>query len=178
MTAGSFSGCHPFRIQCLREQLLTEWPGYHRDEYGDDLEDYVAEREADPDDQAVVITSTIDAGRCPRCDELFPADRLPAGSRVTACRCIPVCPACGDHEALVVMPAISWPWPAVHIREQVSGWMQQGKAGPAIFTGETLITDNGVTSVRKRPYPGGWAEFRYDDRADRAEQRGRAGGAP
>jgi len=43
---------------------------------------------------------------------------------------------------------------------------------------ETLITDNGVTSVRKRPYPGGWAEFRYDDRADRAEQRGRAGGAP
>jgi len=118
MTAGSFSGCHPFRNQCLREQLLTEWPGYHRDEYGDDLEDYVAEREADPDDQAVVITSTIDAGRCPRCDELFPADRLPAGSRVTACRCIPVCPACGDHEALVVMPAISWPWPAVHIREQ------------------------------------------------------------
>lgn len=51
--------------------------------------------------------NAINAGRCPRCgDELDP---MPAGSRVTDCRCIPVCTACGNDEPRDNVRLADWP---------------------------------------------------------------------
>jgi hypothetical protein len=83
----SFSGAHPFRPLCLAELL-------------------------DDPDQVYDITAMIDLGHCPRCEERMLPQRpnYPAGSRVTRCRCIPICSACGSHEAFVAIRHPSeWP---------------------------------------------------------------------
>jgi hypothetical protein len=51
------------------------------------------------------VVALIEAERCPRCEgALYPDGRVPAwqpaGSRATACRCIPVCEDCAHAEAL------------------------------------------------------------------------------
>jgi len=42
----------------------------------------------------------IDGGQCARCDTALVEGEIPSGSRVTDCRCIPVCTLCGEIEAL------------------------------------------------------------------------------
>jgi hypothetical protein len=177
----SFSGAHPFRPQCLREKLLAEWPDYYREEYGV-TEAALSYRDsaqalADVDDQAVAIIGLIGEGLCPRCGE---GDlQYPAGSRVTSCRCIPICAACSDHESIPsagVLPAISWPWPAPHIQAQFAEWLGEGVPGILDLPSETLVTEDGAARVVGRPHPGGWLESGYDDAADQAERFGRTGG--
>lgn len=76
----SFSGAHPFRLQCLAEVL--------RIEVGDEN-----------DDLALELVALIDAGRCPRCGRPITEREIASGSRMTSCRCIPVCAACGEDES-------------------------------------------------------------------------------
>jgi len=58
----------------------------------------------------VMVTKTIDDERCPRClDPLPEPPIMPAGSRVTECRCIPICSACGTHEVFSDLGLQNWP---------------------------------------------------------------------
>ena len=46
------------------------------------------------------IVANIERGRCPRCEEPLPQPPdIPAGSRITRCRSIPICSRCGSEEA-------------------------------------------------------------------------------
>ena len=81
------SGLHPFRVEHLAEAL------------GDDPHEWLAH-----------FLTALEEGRCPRCDGPLmraedgmihpPGDdgSVPAGSLVTACRCIPVCEDCEADE--------------------------------------------------------------------------------
>ena len=45
------------------------------------------------------IIDNIESGRCPRCERPLPQPpEWPAGSRITACRSIPICGRCGSDE--------------------------------------------------------------------------------
>lgn len=152
----SFSGCHPYRPQCLLSHLEA-WV----DEY-------------DAADIAVEVTSAISRGTCPRCHGPLPDGDpvMPAGSRVTTCRCIPVCGACGGDEATNEQGAIFWPVPGVDERAAAD----RAKATPAVATvvdgRPVLLTDHGVINPTPRSNPGGWAEFGFDDTQDQEEVKG------
>jgi hypothetical protein len=76
MAIRSFSGRHEFQRTCLSKTDANE-PGTV--------------------DQ---IVADINSGRCPRCRGPLPnPPEFPAGSRVTRCRCIPICGGCGSDEA-------------------------------------------------------------------------------
>ncbi len=75
MAIRSFSGKHDFRPTCL------------------------ADTDANERGTADQIVADINSGRCPRCRSPLPIQpRLPAGSRLTKCRCIPICSECGSDE--------------------------------------------------------------------------------
>ncbi len=80
---------------------------------------------------ALQIVSDIHEGRCPRCQRPLPTGReFPAGSRITACRSIPICGQCGEDEAHQAMDAAlygighgvcdagCWPVPVEEIEER------------------------------------------------------------
>jgi hypothetical protein len=49
---------------------------------------------------ASMIIDNIEHGRCPRCAGPLPQPPdIPAGSRITQCRSIPICSHCGSEEA-------------------------------------------------------------------------------
>ena len=80
---------HGFRPRCLKaeiERLLDERGDFKR---GLLVHAFVA------------LVHDIDDGRCPRCQGPLRAaeDEEPVGSRVTSCRCIPLCAACSACEA-------------------------------------------------------------------------------
>lgn len=160
----AFSGAHPFRPQCLLDAFGNP---------DGDLLDYV-----------LPLVEGVDRGQCPRCREPLPEPPVwPAGSRITRCRCVPICGPCGDHE---VIPD-AWRADRLGIDVEDVGWLvepeerDQERAAfyeqhrPRIGTlaaDGVLVTEDGVGPVQHRPHPGGWAEFGYDDSADVAE-RGR-----
>lgn len=152
----SFSGAHPFRPQCLAALLDDEYLDAF---YGTDADEHLAH-----------LVTEVDSGRCPRCGRDLPTGATrPSGSRVTRCRCIPVCGPCGEHEiADLVGPN---DWPAVSPSE-VDEWRAEmlANAKPGIVTESTVITEEGASEIRPRPHPGGWAEFGYDDSRDQAER--------
>ena len=49
--------------------------------------------------QRAYVVSVLDSSLCPRCGGPLTADEMPAGSRATPCRCVPVCAECGADEA-------------------------------------------------------------------------------
>jgi hypothetical protein len=127
----SFSGAHPFRPVHLRAVLLN-------------------------DDQLVDLVQLIDGEICPRCLGFLP-EEFPAGSRVTDCRCIPVCSDCGSDEPWsLIHPA---DWPVDSVEDGVFAWK-----GDATAVGEV-----------QAPGDSGWLKYGYDDRPDREEQAGRRG---
>ncbi len=80
---------HEFRPRCLKaeiERLLDE-----RGDFGRGLLVHAL----------VALLHDIDHGRCPRCQGPLRTveDEVPVGSRVTSCRCIPLCAACSACEA-------------------------------------------------------------------------------
>jgi hypothetical protein len=140
MTIRSFSGTHEFFPQCLAG-LLDDWP-----------------------EQVDSITEEIRTGWCPRCSERLPDQpTMPAGSRITSCRCVPICGPCGEDEAVTgVYHPGDWPLDPDAVRAAVARWNAQGQ--PAILTVDpdgvaVLLTEEGARPVRPRPHPGGWAEF-------------------
>jgi hypothetical protein len=84
----STSATHEFRPRCLKteiERLLDE-----RGDFGRGLLVHAL----------VALLHDIDHDRCPRCQGPLRTveDEVPIGSRVTSCRCIPLCAACGACE--------------------------------------------------------------------------------
>lgn len=151
----AFSGAHPFRPQCLTDLLDAD---YLEDEY-----------ETTPTEHLARLVTAIDAGRCPRCGRTLAANQMPAGSRVTRCRCVPVCGPCGEHE----VPHLIDPndWPAVDPSEVDDDRAELiASADAGIISGATLVTEDGASELRSRPHPGGWSEFGYDESADQQER--------
>jgi hypothetical protein len=78
---------HSFRSQCVRAELER-----HLDEHGDDERAVLAHA-------IVALLHDVDHGVCMRCEgPLVSDDGAPVGSRVRACRCIPICARCGELE--------------------------------------------------------------------------------
>ena len=148
----SFSGAHPFRPQCLTPMVDGE--------------------------RLAAVVELIDAGRCPRCGDPLPdGDPIqPAGSRVTACRCVPICGPCGDAEPFAPIDPSYWPLDADDMHKE-RDWLeeQRQRAVPGTMSGDSTgspvaTTDDGVTTPKPRPHPGGWLEYGYDETADREER--------
>lgn len=80
---------HAFRPQCLKAELDR-----HLDRHGAVEAGSLAHALA-------ALLHDIDHGACPRCQGPLRSfgDEEPVGSRVRACRCIPVCGPCGELEA-------------------------------------------------------------------------------
>jgi hypothetical protein len=150
----SFSGAHPFRPQCLVEGCLHATSPTN-------LERGIA--------IAQVLVESIDSRSCPRCGAALPTrPELPAGSRVTSCRCIPICGRCGQHEAFegflkgdryAVTPPTRWPIRQGIISRDVN--RLQKNSTPSTITLNDLRPADSLT---------GWAEFGYDDTQDREER--------
>jgi hypothetical protein len=77
---------HAFRPSCLRAELER-----HLDEQGQGDHGVVGHA-------LVGLLHDIDHGICPRCQGPPSPGERPAGSRVTSCRCIPVCAECEARE--------------------------------------------------------------------------------
>lgn len=169
----TLSGAHPFRPACLKAKLELEAlddPGLEG-QVLDALEELVWE---------------IDRGFCPRCREGDVREKFPDGSRITACRCVPICHACGEHEAVTVAEkgglygAFTWyidPPDATFVAGEVEEFRSKGRMVDGmvegILTGNaTLITEEGVSILKLRPHPGGWLEF-GDEGEDDDERTGR-----
>lgn len=59
----------------------------------------LVDTDADEAGTADAIVENIESGRCPRCEGPLPEPPVsPAGSRITACRSIPICGRCGSDE--------------------------------------------------------------------------------
>lgn len=169
----SFSGCHTFRPSCLVDVLVAELDCEHED--GGSVQEATERVEE--------FVRAIDAGRCPRCGATF-ADppTAPAGSRITDCRCVPICGPCGEHEASphgALVGVSDWPLDQGRVTLELDAWLSTAilatfipSDGEADALGLVLSAD-GVTEVVDRPHPGGWAEFGHDEDPDDHERRGR-----
>lgn len=141
MATRSFSGRHEFQPDCL------------------------GKTDAASRGMANQIVADISSGICPRCRGPLPAPpELPAGSRVTRCRCIPICGGCGSDEAHQeadrrgLSPAGCWPVATEEIGER--GRRYQRQVRPAILTDDGhLIGEDGVIGVTEWHHAdtGGWA---------------------
>ena len=172
----SFSGAHAFRPQCL-VAALKAFP----EAYG--ITDHIGEAE--------LLTEFVDSGKCPRCQGEMEKS-LPAGSRVTDCRCIPVCWACGNDEAYVenlqdIDPEDEmglhdgiglWAWPLTagdgwwgrNIKRRAEWFEAHSSPASLVITddGAKLLSSDGVGDVYVKR-PSGWAKFGFDDTDDIAE---------
>lgn len=95
--------------------------------------------DVDAGGDASAIIWNIEHGWCPRCEDPLPdLPEFPAGSRITACRSIPICRRCGQDEAFEGMDAdegtgdgISgasyWPIAVEEIEERAARWYRRGK---------------------------------------------------
>lgn len=124
----AFSGTHQFRPQCLRAEIDRDL-----DEHGDVDRGFLIHA-------LVGVLHDIDHGTCPRCEG--PLATLggdgPVGSRVTSCRCIPICARCGEHETLAASVGGSYSVFDWHndraVREDIAGDLEDVRA-----RGRTLI---------------------------------------
>jgi len=169
----TFSGSHRFRPACL-VGVYEEWMD---DEYDNaaDLHDRAIEFVAG-------VVELLDSGKCPRCNgPLVRSEReYPAGSRLTHCRCIPVCGPCGLLEAILplsqqvllpewgkedavareaeVVNAIPIHWPTTDpVTEQSAGSILS-------LIGDWKERDDGGM-------PDGWVKYGYDVSADQEERK-------
>lgn len=112
------------------------------------------------------LTQVIDLGKCPRCGEPLPLlPEYPAGSRITACRCIPICGPCGTHEGIegfvnggradVTLPK-AWPIDPDVISKEV-----------ALLLGDSKRRTVDLKKVKPMGSPTGFSAYGYDDTADR-----------
>jgi hypothetical protein len=162
--AWSFSGVHEFRVACLREAVTLAY-----------REDEVEDRRAD--DLLEGIIEGIREGRCPRCGGDYKADEIPAGSRLTACRCVPVCTDCGRNEAWNhfndwFTPPGYWP---IGSDSEASRRRDAGveplpdlavsttEAFLDAASGALISLEGGEGIVNITPRTGGWAELGFDE---------------
>jgi hypothetical protein len=154
----TFSGAHPFRPACLLDALDYWHSGsLERDELAD---------------EAAELISIIDSERCPRCRGEYFDGEIPSGSRLTSCRCIPVCSQCGAVEWLGEYGAGEWPLSPELVTTEREHYRAHLSERGLLSPDGVLITDDGVGPVQPRPHPGGWAEYGYDESADGQERQG------
>lgn len=171
MTLRSFSGTHDYNPEHVIRSIVEEWQLE-----GIDVEDHAR------DVLVPRITADLSEGLCPRCRQTlarFDGDRG-AGSRLTPCRCVPICGPCGSDEANqgggILGTGVSqfWRWP-VRVGDRTKRANRAaamfGPVHPAVLTGGSdgqpvMITDDGATPLVPRPMGGGWAEFGDDDDSD------------
>ncbi len=110
------------------------------------------------------IVENIESGRCPRCEGPLPTPpELPAGSRVTLCRSIPICGRCGGDEVYEQLfesglsGAGCWPLPTDEIEARKARF--EASSTVAILSGETLVTEDGAAPIVIPCNTGGWAQF-------------------
>ena len=118
---------------------------------------------------AEMIVWNIERGHCPRCEGPLPhLPEYPAGSRVTACRSIPICGPCGSDEAhqqvdlamgtgYGLSAASEWPVYVDDINERQARHEQRMQ--PAILHDGHLLSVEGVTPVINPHNTGGWAQY-------------------
>jgi hypothetical protein len=140
----SFSGTHSFRLSCVLE--------------------------VDPDD-GDYYTKCYDLGLCPRCERPLPTlPVLPSGSRVTRCRCVPICGECGTDESFEVVGPDEWPLEADEITERVQTFMGNTQVGILSGGGDhgppVVIDEDGSHPIHPRENPGGWAQYGFDEDDD------------
>jgi hypothetical protein len=137
----------------------------------------LVDTDADVEGKADEIIWDIENGRCPRCEGPLPTPpEYPAGSRITACRSIPICGRCGEDEAFEQLDAERglewglsaagcWPIPTEEIEERITRYHQQMK--PAIMTTDGyLVTEDGSVPVINPRNIGGWAQYGYETDPD------------
>lgn len=169
-TIQSFSGAHPYRPQCVIDDIVADWARYDIDARSRAI------------DLAEAFTQALEAGKCPRCNGPLDPERV-AGSRVTPCRCVPICPTCGSDEAYQAVRGTGlsplWKWPVR--KGDMTRRRNKVLSGPGVtidlctLTSDSdgepvVISEEGVGRVVGRPHPGGWAEYGYDDTEDEAER--------
>lgn len=160
-TIESFSGTHAYNPTCARASVELDW--FEEFEIGLNVLSQV---------HADGVTERLETGICPRCDGPIDLERT-AGSRVTTCRCIPICPACGEDEAF--QPALGrpmsriWQWPISrgHRTRRRNKVMEQSVVTTGILSGSTLITEDGAHPIQLRANSGGWAEHGMDEEVSR-----------
>ncbi len=97
-TIRSFSSSHPYREDCLRQRVVA------------DVADRRSRLRGSVDELVSWLDDVIREGRCPRCGwgVLPTPPASPAGSRVPACRCIPICSDCGEDESTYPLAPAWW----------------------------------------------------------------------
>jgi len=167
----SFSGAHPFRPQCLVDAYLdSQDDRYARSDAAADVADLIGH---------------VGEGRCLRCGVGFADGEIPSGSRVTECRCIPICRVCSESEAYaaeararvkspddavllgLLAPVVEWPVSPERVAEAVMAFRARYLGVGMVEVGE--MQDTGGS--------GGWVEFGFDESADCEEREGRGRGS-
>lgn len=133
---------HPFRPRCLRSELER-----HLDQHGETGRGVVAHA-------LVGLLHDIDHVACPRCQGPLRTsqDEIAGGSRVTSCRCIPICAECEARETKeasigVVYSVFDW-YNDRAVREDVERDLAELEADQRSF-----VID--LTSSDDRGYPVG-----------------------
>jgi hypothetical protein len=145
----SFSDTRAYRVKCLRRRIRAEVAALEADNLAGELDGLLVDY------------------LCPRCTAPFEHGLLPAGSRVTSCRCIPVCSRCGEHESFPgrAYGPHHWPLDDEWIADDLARWTSEGTEATLVLDEDTaaVLTDDAVGQVRGRGHPGGWAEFGMDE---------------
>jgi hypothetical protein len=116
--------------------------------------------DADPATAAKIIDN-IALEHCPRCEGPLPkAPDLPAGSRITRCRTIPICSQCGSEEAEDFMAAFrgsgkgmlaASEWPVQPINLRADGFEEAAARVPLY-----------PTAARNPHSTGGWVQYGWN----------------
>lgn len=151
----SFSGTHAYRPTCVsgaaKLAAVTDF-GF------DPVDDAALEKIGAH--WAEVVAGRLDRGQCPRCRGALPElPELPAGSRVTACRCIPICGSCGADEATYPLPLWRWPTSRSAVSRRRNKLLREFPPQSAILHDGSVIDVTGAQEFKMREHPGGWAEF-------------------
>jgi len=121
---------------------------------------------------------------------------IPSGSRLTDCRCIPVCSLCGRAEALsglaqalirgpedsllipLISPVCDWPVRRAKQQSAVDEFDRrpvcQWREALILFNtdgGLSVASETGVAQLELGEHPGGWLEYGHDDSMDREERQ-------
>ena len=102
------------------------------------------------------IIHNIESSRCPRCEEPL-ATKIPAGSRITDCRSIPICTSCRSDEAqqctrrgLSLSPASAWPLDRKELEQRRKERDAKKVRVLAINADGSIVTERGVIRMPRR----------------------------
>lgn len=136
---------------------IRSFSGMH-DWHPSALIDTDADDGGDPD----TIIWNIENSRCPRCERPLPElPEYPAGSRITACRSIPICGPCGSDEVDHLAPASYWPVDVDEIDARRSRFESFTQTGILELDSDTpvVLTEAGATPIMHPCNTGGWAQY-------------------